>query len=164
MPGSSKEGPSSLPSGILAGHLGVSRPSPATSGHEVNRSTGSCLWLWSKQGWEAVGEEKLDRATEGLALFQLARMWCGAAGDSQGASSLWASNSRRVPIQLPPRQPGTITDGTRWDGVWRREFFTSSQDHGISDVHQGERQGARAGKEPRADARAMSSAPARVEL
>lgn len=35
---------------------------------------------------------------------------------------------------------------------------------GISDVHQGERQGARAGQEPRVDARAVSSAPARVEL
>lgn len=69
MLGSSKEGPLPLPPGILDRHLGVLRSIPAMSQHEVNRSTGSCPWPWSRQGWEALREKKWSRGNSGTGTF-----------------------------------------------------------------------------------------------
>ena len=59
---------------------------------------------------------------------------------------------------------GLLLMGRGGMGFGGGNFSLHLRTTGISDVHQGERQGARAGQEPRADARALSSAPARVEL
>lgn len=55
---SPREGPLSLTPGILARHFGVLRPGLVMLGHELDRSTGSCPWPWSRQGWETLREEK----------------------------------------------------------------------------------------------------------
>lgn len=111
-----------------------------------------------------MGKEKLDRTTEGLALSQvdLHVVW-GSKWQSRGKVACGPAIREEFVFRW-------VGEGLRRLMGWGRmelgggTFSLHLDIMEISDVHQGERLGVRAGQEPRVDVRAMSRASARAEL